>query len=748
MREVIRNLPYPNNTSLLESPLTRQLVAVTSRIESGTTRSKETHGRKALFTIEDSSKPFIEKHIALLQQVAQQHNGFIPFGNERYELTPNLHELLYYVVAGDTNKEIACKLGLAESTIKHYLTPLNETLGTPSREETAKKAIEAGLVEPSLITSQADLDAYSSLSDKDKTLYDVMTSETGYTNKEIAYELGLSESTIKNRLSPIMEMLGIDSRQEFVMYDVSRRRRIAERADEGLLVPSLEGSRMVDQLWQIDNLRHARNTEIYDWFHATSYIEAMVHAAFYGYFPPSLLASSESFAAVDTLTRKEKILLHRYGLYSDTLNHEDRLGQMHAKDSKRVHRKLQEIQEKTGCKSILQAAGALLFTELETDRQRLEESKEVIAQLAHLSSQEVALDQSKDQLYKPAEAQLSITDTARELIDIHAADYSSQHHNPRLTPSEIRVLYYVTAAYNNEQIATLLKNSPKTIDYHFTNILNKLDAKTREDAVAKAIGHSIVNPFLIDSKFDPQAYIYLTPAEQRVYGVITNFSEKGLSNNDIGEILYQSRDTVRRHITAISEKLGLKSIDQSHRKPALMLYEINRQQHFIKRRHEAYSPPAQADGKVVALIESGSRMLRAHKELYQWFDASSYAEAMAHAAFYGYIPLAASEISIQAVTTLTEDERELLQTYTAPANLNSLVQPTFVTGYEQVEQKKLLNIQKKLGCDNIEQVNIVFIYTRLMQYEQQLREWEEHKMQLEKQNKPQESVIFQAPTTQ
>ncbi|HEY6748085.1 MAG TPA: response regulator transcription factor [Mycobacteriales bacterium] len=55
-----------------------------------------------------------------------------------------------------------------------------------------------------------------------------------------------------------------------------------------------------------------------------------------------------------------------------------------------------------------------------------------------------------------------------------------------LTDREIEVLENVAAGYRNREIAERLNVTPKTVEYHLTNILAKLGVRSRTEAVVRA----------------------------------------------------------------------------------------------------------------------------------------------------------------------------------------------------------------------------------------------------------------------
>jgi NarL family two-component system response regulator LiaR len=56
----------------------------------------------------------------------------------------------------------------------------------------------------------------------------------------------------------------------------------------------------------------------------------------------------------------------------------------------------------------------------------------------------------------------------------------------QLTDRELQVLALVAAGQRNRQIAETLRVSIKTVEFHLTNILTKLGAQSRTEAVVRA----------------------------------------------------------------------------------------------------------------------------------------------------------------------------------------------------------------------------------------------------------------------
>ncbi len=64
-------------------------------------------------------------------------------------LSAREHQVLECVASGMSNQQIGLELGLAEKTVKHYMTSILTKLQVRSRVETALLAARSGLGQPS-----------------------------------------------------------------------------------------------------------------------------------------------------------------------------------------------------------------------------------------------------------------------------------------------------------------------------------------------------------------------------------------------------------------------------------------------------------------------------------------------------------------------------------------------------------------------------------------------------------------------
>ncbi len=77
------------------------------------------------------------------QNLAQQNTQSL--NNECSDLTPRQLQVLALLTQGDSNKEIAFKIDIAEATVKMHVTSILKTLGVSNRTQAALAAEKMGL---------------------------------------------------------------------------------------------------------------------------------------------------------------------------------------------------------------------------------------------------------------------------------------------------------------------------------------------------------------------------------------------------------------------------------------------------------------------------------------------------------------------------------------------------------------------------------------------------------------------------
>jgi DNA-binding NarL/FixJ family response regulator len=91
-------------------------------------------------------KYIIGAGVAEDQTQAMRHVGAQPA--RQYGLTPREIDIVAAIVAGDSNRDIADRVGISLQTVKHHLTSIFDKTGVSSRLELALFAIRHGIATP------------------------------------------------------------------------------------------------------------------------------------------------------------------------------------------------------------------------------------------------------------------------------------------------------------------------------------------------------------------------------------------------------------------------------------------------------------------------------------------------------------------------------------------------------------------------------------------------------------------------
>ena len=82
----------------------------------------------------------------------------------------------------------------------------------------------------------------------------------------------------------------------------------------------------------------------------------------------------------------------------------------------------------------------------------------------------------------------------QSLIDPkRAADPTDRVNAETLTAREIEILRLIARGHTNRQIATSMNISVRTVETHRSNVMDKLDLRSRVDLVRYAVEHGLVN---------------------------------------------------------------------------------------------------------------------------------------------------------------------------------------------------------------------------------------------------------------
>ncbi|PSB11121.1 DNA-binding response regulator [Pleurocapsa sp. CCALA 161] len=112
----------------------------------------------------------------------------------------------------------------------------------------------------------------------------------------------------------------------------------------------------------------------------------------------------------------------------------------------------------------------------------IERSRRVHAEIVHLIEQ-LAYSQVKDTLLNGCAGEIQTSVTPKNIKDEDTAVAASLPEPLPLTPAEERVFWETIQGYTNKQISDRLFISPRTVQTHLSNILNKLDLNNRTQLV-------------------------------------------------------------------------------------------------------------------------------------------------------------------------------------------------------------------------------------------------------------------------
>jgi DNA-binding NarL/FixJ family response regulator len=99
------------------------------------------------------------------------------------------------------------------------------------------------------------------------------------------------------------------------------------------------------------------------------------------------------------------------------------------------------------------------------------------------------LDDLEREARRAAEGGSAAAARARGML-VGPPDEAAPH--PSLTRREREILTLLADGKRDKQIGALLSISPLTVRRHVRNVMDKLEAETRTEAVARALRHSLI----------------------------------------------------------------------------------------------------------------------------------------------------------------------------------------------------------------------------------------------------------------
>ncbi|MBI2420518.1 MAG: hypothetical protein HYV38_00325 [Candidatus Levybacteria bacterium] len=147
-------------------------------------------------------------------------------------LSPAEIEVISLKAQGLSNKEVGEKRGSSEQTIKNHMAGAMRKLNAPTGANAIFEAIELGILDlQSLVPSDFDPAIFKGLWQKCRELIMIFTDSGGKAdNKELSLRLGISEHTLKNYITKIMDKTGIRKREQLLVFYLEAKRRAQEGA--------------------------------------------------------------------------------------------------------------------------------------------------------------------------------------------------------------------------------------------------------------------------------------------------------------------------------------------------------------------------------------------------------------------------------------------------------------------------------------------------------------------------------------
>ncbi|MEK9175926.1 MAG: LuxR C-terminal-related transcriptional regulator, partial [Patescibacteria group bacterium] len=565
---------------------------------------------------------------------------------ERGILSSREKQVLTSVAKGHINVQVADEISITEQTVKYYMSSILRRFGAPDRTVAVRMAIELGEVDlQSVIPEGFDPAVMGELSLRERDV--VLKIIEGLTNKQIAYQLKISEHTVKNYMSHILKKTGaLDRTQVEVFYMEARRRKqeeaISRGEDPGLVDPfywggseegleeskaerpllsqkeqevlSLVGSGLTNG--EVAGVLHItlqtvknRMFAIIQKLNISDRMQGVVKGIETGLIDLSSLVLPDFDPAIlDTLSPKERELVTLLARsYGGSTNKE--LAYELGVIEQTIKNHISSILRKTGARDRTQIA--VFF--LEAKRRKQEE----------------AITRGEDP--ESVEVFGPFIETVRKFREKTA-----------LSPKEIELLVEVGAGLTNEEIARKYGISEQTIRNRMRSIALKFGTSDRAQLVVRGIEQGLIDlPSLVPPDFKPSVIEQLSNTEREVLAFMVR-NNGGTTNREIAQEFGVSEYIVKKYMDSILKRTGAKNRTQA----AVFYLEAERREEkrkaLLPEEKEALSLAGQGFTNEEAAIQMGipvTTIVNIHTAIRSKLGVSNVASAIVKAAEQGQIDL-------------------------------------------------------------------------------------------------------------
>jgi len=137
----------------------------------------------------------------------------------RSKLSPRETEILHLLSKDLTNKQIATRLDISDSTVKNHVTKILAVLDAQDHTQAVLKAINRGILNLDDLKSDFNLSLYDYITDREKEiLADLANHQNTPGNIAIANRLNISTKTVNVHMLNISEKTGLSSRTQKALF--------------------------------------------------------------------------------------------------------------------------------------------------------------------------------------------------------------------------------------------------------------------------------------------------------------------------------------------------------------------------------------------------------------------------------------------------------------------------------------------------------------------------------------------------